>query len=311
MTGIALLPQIILAAGGILAYAAGGFLPRRNWLPFALALLSAGGGLLAVLTTCPATGTYAGLVGISLFSRFYTGLLCLLALLALLLLHRYARQRGFGGEVLYGTLIFATLGQVTLAAAGNWLVFFLGFELLSISLYILVASHRQRDISYEAGIKYFIMGAVASAFLVFGIALLYGATGSLAVGDTLAGLRRVAGEPPLVWGGLGLILVGIGFKISLVPFHLWTPDVYEGAPAPVTGFLATGTKVALFGFLLQLFLGAPMIGSLLPLLWGLAALTMIVGTLTALVQSRVKRLLAYSSVAQMGYLLMALLAGEE
>ncbi len=308
MTTIALLPQIILAVGGVLAYAAGAFLPRRTGLPFAIALLAAGGGGLAVLLTCPPAGNFAGLVEISLFSRFYTGLLCLLALLALLLMQRYAKLHLFDNEVLYGTMLFAALGTVALATAANWLVFFLGFELLSISLYILIAIHRQGEFSYEAGIKYFIMGAVASSFLVFGIGLIYGGSGTLTIKAVLAP-AGAAGHSPLFWSGIGLILVGVGFKLALVPFHLWAPDVYEGAPPPVTAFLATTTKIALFAFLLRLFPGGPMTGPLLPLLWGLAALTMIVGNLTALVQSRVKRLLAYSSVAQMGYLLMALLAG--
>jgi NADH-quinone oxidoreductase subunit N len=156
------------------------------------------------------------------------------------------------------------------------------------------------------------MGAVASAFLTFGIALLYAATGTLSIKASLAGLRTAASLP--VSGlALALIFVGIGFKISIVPFHLWTPDVYEGAPAPVTAFLSAGSKVALFAALVRFALDlAPAVWELVwPALWVLAALTMVAGNLTAVYQTKVKRLLAYSSVAQMGYLLMALLAVKQ
>ncbi len=309
MNAIALLPQFLLAAGGLLAYCAGAFLPNRRHLPFALALAATVGSLLAVLAAGPAPGDLGSLVEISLFSRFYTGLLSLITALALLLLHRYAQRRGFANEVLYGTMVFATLGLVVVATAVNWLVFFLGFELLSLALYVLIASRRAKEISYEAGLKYFVMGAVASAFLAFGLGLLYGAGGTLGIGATMDLLRAGADNQSLAWAGLGLLLVGIGFKLSLVPFHLWTPDVYEGAPAPITAFLATATKIAVFAFLLHLFRGRPVTGPLLPILWVIAALSMIVGNFTALVQTRVKRLLAYSSVAHMGYLLLALLAG--
>ncbi len=168
----------------------------------------------------------------------------------------------------------------------------------------------ERD-NYEAAIKYFIMGAVASGFLFFGIALFYAATGSLTIAPLLAPVSRGT-DTYLVALATVLILAGVGFKISLVPFHLWTPDVYQGAPAPITGFLATGAKIAVIAFLLHLAAPHatphPIFG---PVLWWLAALTIIVGNITALVQRRVKRLLAYSSMAQMGYLLMAILAGRE
>ena len=305
-----ILPQIILAAGGILAYGAGAFLPRKRGLPFTIAMLTVAAALLAALPGVRAAGEFAGLVDISPFSRFYTILLALITLIALLFLHPYARRRNFDHEVLYGTLLFGALGMVVLAAASNWLGFFLGFELLSISLYILIAIRREKEISYEAGIKYFIMGAVASSFLVFGIGLLYAGSGTLAIAASLRSMNS-AGAAPLALAGLGLILVGTGFKLSLVPFHLWAPDVYEGAPAPITAFLATGTKIALFAFLLRLTRGQAINEFLWPVLWALAALTMIAGNLTALAQQRVKRLLAYSSVAHMGYLLMALLAGGD
>jgi NADH-quinone oxidoreductase subunit N len=202
--------------------------------------------------------------------------------------------------------------MVLVAGAIHWLIFFLGLELLSISLYVIIAIRRDTAVAQEAGVKYFIMGAVASAFLAFGIALLYAATGSLDIHASLA--RWPAGAPlPVIMVALALILVGIGFKISMAPFHLWTPDVYEGASAPVTAFMSTGSKVALFAALVRLALnlGEPAWDLAWPALWVLAALTMAFGNLTAVYQTKVKRLLAYSSVGQMGYLLMALVAVKQ
>jgi NADH-quinone oxidoreductase subunit N len=166
--------------------------------------------------------------------------------------------------------------------------------------------------SNEAGIKYFIMGAVASAFLTFGIALIYAITGKLDIAQSLSG-GAPAGSMSLVLLGLCLVLVGIGFKISMVPFHLWTPDVYQGAPAPVTAFLSTGSKVALFAALLRFtsYSSGEIWGYFVPVIWVLSVLTMVAGNLSALAQTRVKRLLAYSSIGQMGYLLMTLVAVKQ
>ena len=236
----------------------------------------------------------------------------LITSLTILLVYRYSRRRNFYRDEFYGLLLNAALGMVLVAAAGHWLIFFLGLELLSISLYVIIPIRLGDPLGQEAGVKYFIMGAVASAFLTFGIALLYGVTGSLDLRASLA--LNIPGVDLIVaMLALALILVGIGFKISLVPFHLWTPDVYEGAPAPVTAFLSSGSKVALFAGLIRiaLNLGEAAWNLAWPALWVLAVLTMAVGNITALYQTRVKRLLAYSSIAQMGYLLMALVAVKQ
>ncbi|MGA9756278.1 MAG: NADH-quinone oxidoreductase subunit N, partial [Desulfobaccales bacterium] len=205
------------------------------------------------------------------------------------------------------------LGMVLAAAGTNWVIFFLGLELLSLSLYVLIAIRKGEPYGNEAALKYFIMGAVASAFLTFGIALLYAMTGSLEIAGSLAAAPADSGDLAVILLALALILTGLGFKISLVPFHLWTPDVYQGAPAPITAFLSTGSKVALFAALLRfsLAVASPVWDYAWPVLWALAGLTMAVGNLTALYQTRVKRILAYSSIAQMGYLFMTLLAVRE
>jgi len=208
-------------------------------------------------------------------------------------------------------LIIVIVGIIAVAGPSHWLVFFVSFELLSLSLYILIAIRRDQTMAYEAGIKYFVMGAVASSFLVFGLGLLYAATGTLSISASLAALAENE-DVLLALPAFLLILAGVGFKISLVPFHLWTPDVYEGAPAPITALLATGSKLAVIGALVRFFSAVPVIPqSLITVLWLLAAATMLIGNLTALVQEKVKRLLAYSSIAHMGYMLMALLAGGQ
>ena len=310
---IDILPLIILTAGGLAVLCAGPFLPRRPpWLLFGLSLLTTLGAIAAALLVAPSSPDYLGLLDLGEYARFFTVLLLAITLFTLLFLHRYSQARGFAGDELFALMIFAALGMVLVAAASDWLIFFLGLELLSLCLYVLIAIRRAAAVGQEAGIKYFILGAVASGFLTFGIALLYAATGTLEIKASLAGLTQAASLP--VYGlALILIFVGIGFKISLVPFHLWTPDVYEGAPAPVTAFLSAGSKVALFAALIRfaLNLAEPAWEMAWPVLWVLAALTMAVGNLTAIYQTRVKRLLAYSSVAQMGYVLMALVAVKQ
>jgi NADH-quinone oxidoreductase subunit N len=308
-----ILPLLVLAAGGLVIFGAGAFLPRRPpWLLFGLSSLTVLGAGLAAILVAPSSADFLGMLDLGIYSRFFTILLLTVTLLSLLFLHRYAQVRGFAGDELFALMIYAALGLVLIARAEHWLIFFLGLELLSLSLYVLIAIRREETVALEAGVKYFILGAVASAFLTFGIALLYAATGTL---EIKASLTMVAqGAPlPLCFLALGLIFVGVGFKTSLVPFHLWTPDVYEGAPAPVTAFLATGSKVALFATLVRfaLNLSGPAWEIAWPALWVLAVLTMAVGNITAVYQTKVKRLLAYSSVAQMGYLLMALVAVKQ
>lgn len=307
-----ILPILILAAGGLLVFCAGAFLRRRPpGLLFALALAAVlGAGLTAALAT-PARPAFLGMLDLGGYARFFAVLFMVITGLTLLLVHRYSQVRGFGGDELFALILYAALGMLLVSGARHWLIFFLGLELLSISLYVLIAIRRDHAASQEAGVKYLIMGAVASAFLTFGIALLYATSGSL---DIQASLSRWPAPPlPVMMLALALILVGVGFKISLVPFHLWTPDVYEGAPAPVTAFLSTGSKVALFAALMRfaLDLSQPAWETAWPGLWVLAALTMTAGNLTAVYQTKVKRLLAYSSVAQMGYLLMALVAVKQ
>jgi NADH-quinone oxidoreductase subunit N len=309
-----LLPLLILAGGGTAIFLVGAFWRRRPaGVLFALALATAAAAAAATLLV-PARGpVFPDMLDLGGYFRFFTSLLLFITLITLLFLRRYSAARGFAGDELYALVIFAALGMVLVVAGANWVIFFLGLELMSLALYVLIAIQRGEPYGNEAALKYFIMGAVASAFLTFGLALLYAMTGTLEIAASLAAVQAPSGQLPVVLLALALVFTGLGFKLSIVPFHLWTPDVYQGAPAPVTAFLSTGSKVALFAALLRfaLFMAPPVWAYVWPGLWVLALVTMAVGNLTALYQTRVKRLLAYSSIAQMGYLLMTLVAARD
>jgi NADH-quinone oxidoreductase subunit N len=225
-----------------------------------------------------------------------------------------AAQESSPGEF-FSLLLFSVLGMAVLVAATNLVTLFLGFELLSIPLYVLCATELRRERSLESGLKYLIVGSVGSATLVYGLALIYGATGSTdyaGIDAAITGSGGVGGDV-LLLSGIGLALVGLAFKASVAPFHQWTPDVYEGAPTPVTAFMAVATKAAALGVLLRLFDSA-LIGSQndwAPMLAALAAITIVVGNVGALGQTSLKRMLAYSGVAQAGYLLAGVIVGTQ
>lgn len=213
----------------------------------------------------------------------------------------------------YVLLLFAVVGMMLLSGGEDLFVVFLGLELMSISVYVLAGINRRSAASAEAAIKYFLLGAFASAFLLYGIALLYGATGSTrlaVIGFQITSLKLAA--HPMVLAGLALLLIGFGFKVAAVPFHMWTPDVYDGAPTPITAFMSASVKAAAFAALLRvLLLAVPSLHEHWDqVIWWLAAITMVVGNLVALAQRQLKRMLAYSSIAHAGYLLTALVSGS-
>jgi NADH-quinone oxidoreductase subunit N len=308
---IDILPLLLLAGGGFLVFCIGGFWKKRpQEVLFGVALAAAIAAGATTLLISPEQPHFLKMLETGGYGRFFTFLLSLITTLTLLFSYRYAKIRNFGGDEFYGLLLLAGLGMILVASALHWLVFFLGLETLSLSLYVLISIRKAQPSSNEAGVKYFIMGAVSSAFLTFGIAMVYAVTGKMDILQSLSAEVQMASTPAMLLG-LSLILIGIGFKVSMVPLHLWTPDVYQGAPAPVTAFLAAGSKVALFAALLRFayyYSGNTAWSSYVFVFWTLALLTMVVGNVTALAQSQVKRLLAYSSIAQMGYLLMTLLA---
>ncbi|HTI03733.1 MAG TPA: NADH-quinone oxidoreductase subunit N [Gemmatimonadales bacterium] len=211
----------------------------------------------------------------------------------------------------YVLLVFGTLGMMVMAAGADLMVIFLGLELMSVAVYVLAGFDRRRARSAEAALKYFLLGAFASGFLLYGIALIYGATGTTNI--ALIGAQiSLAGTAPgaMLLVGMALLTVGFGFKIAAVPFHMWAPDVYDGAPTPVTAFMATGVKAAAFAALFRVMIqGFAQVAAWHDMVWWLAVVTMVGGNLFALAQRSVKRMLAYSSVAHAGYLLVAVTAG--
>ena len=241
------------------------------------------------------------------FSTFINALLLVSGLLGVALAYGYLKRMGLERGEYYTLLLFSIVGMMLMAQAGDLIIVFLALELLSIPLYILSAFARPRADSEEAGLKYFLLGTFSSGFIVYGIALVFGATGSTSLGVIVKNAGAAGTNPLLLTVGAGLILVGLAFKVAAVPFHMWTPDVYQGAPSAVTAFMAAGAKIAGFAALLRVFALAfsALSADITPILATIAALTMIVGNVLAITQSNIKRLLAYSSIAHAGYILMA------
>ncbi|WP_305041317.1 NADH-quinone oxidoreductase subunit N [Geoalkalibacter sp.] len=305
---VALFPILILALGSAALLMLGAWWPRGREL-MGLGSLVAGLSVLAAIALTPPVTEISGLFGAGPYARFFTALWALVAALTLLLSRRYGAERRFSGGEYTALVLFAAAGMALLSGATSLVGLFLGLEAFTLVLYILIAFHREDDAGAEAGLKYLVMGAVATGFLAFGIALIFTSTGTFHLPEALSGLDPASGMRPVALLGWAMLLLALGFKVSLVPFHLWTPDVYQGAPAPVAGLLATGSKGAVFAALLGLTAGLE-VGwdDLVPLLWLLCVLSMLVGTFCALRQDNLKRMLAYSSIVHMGYALMALLA---
>jgi NADH-quinone oxidoreductase subunit N len=243
------------------------------------------------------------------FGKFNVGLILLCSLAITMLSYAYFEQREERKEEYYILLILATLGAAALVISKHFVSLFLGLEILSVSLYSMIAYLRRRERSDEAGIKYLILAAFSSAFLLFGMALVYTVTGSLQFSGIGLYLAANNSMPLLLLTGIGLMVVGVGFKLSVVPFHLWAADVYEGAPAPVTAFIATVSKGGMVVFLVRFFHEAGGANYSSVIFSVIAIASMFVGNLLALQQKNVKRLLAYSSISHLGYLLVAFLAG--
>lgn len=233
------------------------------------------------------------------------------SILALLLAHRYLTVKGINRPEFYALLLISTMGMMVMANTTDLVVLFLGLEIMSVPLYVMAGFARRSLESNEAGLKYFIMGAFASAFLLMGIAFIYGAAGTTELRRIVADFNFILSRSDTyVFMGVALVLVGFGFKVAAVPFHSWVPDVYQGAPTPVTALFSVGPKAAGFAALLRVFLfGFADLELLSEMFWVLAVLTMTVGNVLALRQNNVKRLLAYSSIAHAGYILVALAVG--
>jgi NADH-quinone oxidoreductase subunit N len=308
-----LLPEIVLAGFGILVMVLEPFLAKedKRWLGWValLGVFAAGVANLQVATDPgPAFG---GTVAADGFSTYFIYIFLLVAALTLLGSMDYLERDHIQHGEFYALVLLATVGMCFMAASTELIMIFLGLEISSLSTYILAGFKRSDALSNEASVKYFLLGSFATAFFLYGIAFVYGLTGTtnlLLLGERLSQPEH---WPLLARVALILMFVGLAFKLSTVPFQIWTPDVYQGAPAPVTAFLSVGPKAAAFAVLLRIFVGSLASGSALSfwVIWVSAALTMCLGNLAALRQTNAKRLLGYSSIAHAGYVLVGVAAG--
>ncbi len=307
---LALLPLLLIAGTSVVVMLEIAVW-RRHWLSLCLTLVgmaAAFGSLWLVAPLAPRRVTL--LLIMDQYALFYIGLIIVATFAIAILCYGYLQRHAETREELYVLLLVATLGSMVLVASSHFVSFFLGLEILSVALYALFAYLHTRSRPLEAGIKYLILAGSSSAFLLFGMALVYAQLGTMDL-FRLAALLSGAQNSRLVLAGLAFIVTGIGFKLGVVPFHLWAPDVYEGAPAPVAAFIATVSKGAIFALLLRYFYssGAQHFRAVSVLFAIIAIASMLIGNLLALQQSNFKRILAYSSIAHMGYLLVAFEAG--
>jgi NADH-quinone oxidoreductase subunit N len=307
-------PYIALAATAVVVMLVSTFYHRHS-LSAGLTAAGSAAAFACVLVSAGASDRRAtGLLHVDDFSLYFTGLLAVVALVVVAISHGYLQRSERKVGDFYTLLTLATLGGAILVASAHFASFFLGLEILTVSLYGLIAYPRRRPQATEAAFKYLVLAGTTSAFLLFGMALVYAVSGTMLLnGLTKAGGGLTGWDAATYRAGLALIFTGVGFKLALVPFHFWTPEVYQGGPAPVTAFLATASKAAVFVVALQ-FLAPldPRSGGVLVVVFSIVAYaSMLAGNLLALFQQNLKRLLAYSSIAQLGYLTVALIASGE
>ena len=312
----ALLPHLTVLITGLIILTLDLFLtPRSRYLNEAVGLAGLGVAVLITLSTAGAPRqVFMAMAVVDHLSAFFNVTFVLIAALTVLLSASYVRREGVSAGEYYALLLFATTGFMFVATAADLVMVFLAIETLSIATYILAGLLRDEPRSQEAALKYFMLGALSSAFFLYGIATVYGALGS----TNLLTLTQTMGQGDvsgLLLMGMALLIVGLGFKVAVVPFHMWAPDVYEGAPTAVTAFMTAGPKAAAFAALLRVFFQGfstpAMTQKWIPIFAVLAALTMIMGNVVAMAQRSVKRMLAYSSIAHAGYAFVALVAHND
>jgi NADH-quinone oxidoreductase subunit N len=308
---VPIIPQLIVAVLAMVVLVADAVAPKMS--KRALANISVLGLLAALVIQIgqqsSAATLLADMVVADQYARFFNIVFLVGSLISVLMSVEYLEREGISHGEYYALLLLATVGMMIMGSAMDLIIVFLGLEVLSISLYILAGYARDRLVSEEAGLKYFLLGSFASAFFLYGIALVYGATGSTNL-KAIASQIGPGGTSPLLLAGAALLIVGFGFKVAIVPFHIWTPDVYEGAPTSVTAFMSVGAKAAGFAAFLRVFATAlpELSADSARVIALLAGLTMVVGNFIAVVQQNVKRILAYSSIAHAGYIMMGMVA---
>ena len=307
-----LTPEFCLAGLAALVFALDLFVPqfRREWLPYVTAA-----GLIGVFGLSfgwiNKESDFAGLLFVDNYTTFFRAFFIATTAGVVLMSAQFVHQRLRHPGEYYGLLVLSTIGAIYMASARELLTAYIALELLSFSLYILVSYSKFEERSNEGGMKYMLLGAFSSALFLYGLSLIYGSAGSTFYDDIAASFTNgTSGFDLGVLMGLVLVLTGLGFKVAAVPFHMWTPDAYEGAPLPITAYLSATSKAAGFALLLRLFSGAfmPVADDWQWMIAALAAITMVLGNLVAIQQHNIKRLLAYSSIGQVGYMLMAIAA---
>jgi len=312
-----ILPSLILSCFGMLLLLIGVFSkPGRT---SHIAWISIIGLVVAAFFTVkawgsPAESAFAYQVIQDSYALFFNAIFLVSAALTILMSDDYLKREGYAVGEYYGLILFTTAGAMWMASATDMMTLFLGLEVLSVSLYVLAGFFRRDPRSNEAGLKYFLLGAFSTGFLLYGMALLYGVVGTTNIADIglYLGAHKGMLTSPMTIAGMLLLLTGFLFKIAIVPFHMWTPDVYEGAPTPITAFMSAGPKAAAIAGLLRVLLlaFAPLQEQWTALFWILAVLTMTAGNLLAISQTNIKRMLAYSSVAHAGYAMVGLVAAN-
>jgi NADH-quinone oxidoreductase subunit N len=317
----ALSPFLVMVVGATLLLGVGGLMPRRSRVGTAalITLATAMGTIVACVLLwrdLPESGArtvLSGAYAVDGFALFLIVVISVGVIIATLLTDGYLRREDLEGPEPYILYMMSAAGGIVMASATDLIVLFLGLEILSIAAYVLAGVHRRRMRSGEAALKYFVLGAFSSAFFLYGIALVYGATGStnmIRIADFLA--RNRLTDEGLLLAGIGLMLVGFGFKVAAAPFHTWTPDVYQGSPSPVVSFMASSVKAAGFAGMLRVIVVTFSTHRLdwQPIVYALAAASLVVGAVLAVVQSDVKRMMAYSSINHAGFMLIAVAAGS-
>jgi NADH-quinone oxidoreductase subunit N len=306
---VRILPEIVLSLFGMLIMVLDPLLDERSTQKV-LGLIALAGSVAAIAAAIYQSGFpglgFWGMVKVDGFSTFFHLLITAITAVVILSSFEYMQVQQIRAGEYYGLVLFGAVGMCLMTSAVELVLVFIALEISSISTYVLAGFRRRAAISSEASLKYFLLGSFATAFFLYGVALMFGATGSTSIA-VIAQALRANPVPVLAYVGVALMFVGLGFKVAAAPFHIWTPDVYEGAPAPVVGFMSTAPKAAAFAVLLRVMFEANAPGRLW-LIWVAAALSMTLGNVGALVQQNVKRLLAYSSIAHAGYTLMAFAA---
>jgi NADH-quinone oxidoreductase subunit N len=305
---LCILPELVLSVFGILVMLAEPLLGPRDDRK-SIGILALIGAVLAVASTFvqarfanPATLAFSGMVRVDAFAVFFHFVVTVIAAVVILASFEYMKVQNIRAGEYYGLILFGTVGMALMSSAIELVLVFIALEISSIATYVLAGFRRKSATSAESSLKYFLLGSFATAFFLYGVALMFGATGKTNIYEIATKLHQ--GAPTLAFVAVALMIVGLGFKVAAAPFHIWTPDVYEGAPSPVVALMSTGPKAAAFAVLLRILFAASAPGWFW-IIWISAVLSMFIGNIGALMQNNVKRMLAYSSIAHAGYLLVA------